>query len=478
MRHNHNRSLYEPTYPDVLSKITSGPRINMDLVECLIAVYPRATYLSQPFEVVVVLQSMIDKPLPVKVGVRTPTSIRGDQRVVIKSARPQYSLTMKPGEVGVLRLPMVAQPPTPAVRDLPIQVAVRYKPVKEAERVRPVGGGAPPSVLSVSPFKLQALSEMSFVGHDWNEAPEVITAKLDLAAKSLPEQPKLPDAHYEVLWSLREMKQERELAFSHYDEAVELAKPLGTEPLFPSLLEAVEERFGNRGMALHPAEAAAVAKIMTYTLEDAPERERFNVMENTHWFRALCQVLAARHDELNDMSRADIISQHLFNDLLHDSTMTAFHILESLVDEDLGTQAERDNYAEGIMKWFTGAGEADLAHLYLPLVLGGVAIGHVTGRNWAGNPWYFYEQMYEAYNGRLRLATDSSSVVFDMLVDLLEGYAQRMRYQRVERPSVPYTPERATTTDADLKANAQDKANPGQPPTEPRIRRLRRRDDG
>lgn len=423
---------FQPIYPDVLSTITGGPRINLGLLECAVGIYPRMAYINQPIELVIILQSMVDQPLPVKISMRLPTTDRNGQVVLIDAAKPQITFNMNPGEVGVLRLPMIARPPTKASQDLPIRVAIRFKEVT-GQRVRPPGGGAAPSILSVSPFKVQALKETSFIDHKWDESPDVLTVKLDLASKVMPGNQAMPKVKYEPLWTQTELKQEVALAKAHYDEALELAKPGVMDKLYLRMREVVAERFAARGMPLHPGEASAIAKVMTYTVEDAPTKEQNVIMENTRWFRALCHVLA-NDAATHDLDRDELISKHIFFELLYDAIMMGFHILEYNVSEDLGSTGERVNFANQVLTWFGGHGDGDLTYIYLPLVLAGVAIGRTVGRGADASPWDFHDQLVEAYNGRIRLANDSDSIVFDLLIDLLKEYSNKLRAARIDRP--------------------------------------------
>ncbi|RMG69884.1 MAG: hypothetical protein D6711_18655 [Chloroflexi bacterium] len=422
----------QPIYPDVLSTITGGPRINLGLLECAVGLYPHMAYINQPFELIVILQSMVDQPLPVKVSLRLPTTDQNGNVVLIEAAKQQVAFNMNPGEVGVLRFPMIARPPTKASQDLPIKVAIRYKEIT-GQRIRPPGGGAAPTILSVSPFKVQALKETHFIDHKWDESTDILTVKLNLAAKTMPGNPAVPKVKYEPLWTQAEHKQEIELIKAHYNEALELAKPGAMDKLFYKMREVVTERFATRGMPLHPGEATAIAKVMTYTVEDAPTKEQNVILENTRWFRALCYVLtndAATHD----LDRDELLSQHIFNELLYDAIMIGFHILEYHVTEDLGSMGERVNYANQVLTWFGGHGDGDLTYIYLPLVLAGVAIGRTVGRGADSSPWDFHDQLIEAYNGRIRLADDNSSIVFDLLMELLQNYASKLRAARIERP--------------------------------------------
>lgn len=430
---------FQPIYPDVLSTITGGPRINLGLLECAVGIYPRMAYINQPIEVVIVLQSMVDQPLPVKISLRPPTTDRNGSVVLIDVSKPQVTFTMNPGEVGVLRLPMIARPPTKASQDLPIKIAIRFKDVS-AQRVRPPGGGAPPSILSVSSFKIQALKEANFIDHKWDEAADILTVRLDLAAKVMTGNLTPPNMKYEPLWTQAELKQEVELAKAHYHEALELAKPGVMDKLYVKMRETVTERFAARNMPLHPGEAAAIAKVMTYTVEDAPSKEQNVILENTRWFRALCHVMA--NDEItHDMDRDGLICKYLFNEILYDAIMIGFHILEYQVSEDLGSTGERVNFANQVLTWFGGHGEGNLHYIYLPLILAGIAIGRTVGRGADASPWDLHSQLTEAYNERIRHADDSDSIIFDILANLLNDYANKLRAARIDRPdSSPESP--------------------------------------
>jgi len=70
---------------------------------------------------------------------------------------------LRPGEVGVLRIPIFPCRPRSPVPLFAVRVAVRYRTPNEGHAVQTTAGGAPPSVLSISSFKLQALREVAFL---------------------------------------------------------------------------------------------------------------------------------------------------------------------------------------------------------------------------------------------------------------------------------------------------------------------------
>lgn len=425
---------FKPLYPDVVGAITGGPRVNMEDLECALGVFPRRAYINQPFEVVVVLQSMIDVPAHVKVGVRVPTKDRDGEVAIIDLSQSTVNVTLEPGEVGVLSIPIIARPPTKPGKDYPIRIAIRYRADENRQRIRPPGGGVPPSVLSVSHYKLQALQEIEYVSHKWNESTEILSVYFDLVPKNMPNTPQDLKSHYEPLWTHQAMREEVKLARTYYDEAMEIAKSAADGSAYLWMLEAVEERFAKRGMPLHPGESKAIAKIMTYTVDEALTREPDIVLEETRWFKGLCAVLA-RDPNLLRENRNELISEHVFEGVMYEATLLAFRILRSRVKENLGTRDEQFAYADRLLTWFAGHGEADLSYVYLPLVLCGVVVARWVRTKVTENPWDIVDELIEAYHGRARLITGATDIVFDMLDDILEQQQRTLRAQRIERPT-------------------------------------------
>jgi hypothetical protein len=422
----------QPMYPDVLGAITGGTRISMDSLQCALGIFPRRTYINQPVEMILILQNMVDQPMQIKVGIQLPTQDKKGDPVVLDTPKKTLSLGMRPGEVGVLRVPIVPHPPTQAGSQFPVRVAVRYRIPNEGRAVRPPTGGAPPTVLSISSFKLQALREVEFAAHTWNQSAEIITSYFDIAPKRIPPVSENLQARYESLWTHEAMADEREMVLSRIPDARRVAGGLTRTRVYRPLIKAVEDRFADRGMPLHPGESSAIAKLMTYTLDEGLELEPGFQVEESRWFQTLCQVLA--HDErLEDLDRGELAVRYLFDAALYDAVLLGFGVITPKVKEDLGDTAERMNYANRILTWFAGQGEADLSYVYLPLVLGGVVINQIV-TNKDDNPWIMVLQLREAYRGRARLVTGEAAAIFTMLGELLNQAEESLRRARVPRP--------------------------------------------
>ena len=322
-------------YPDVLGAITGGTRINMEHLQCALGIFPSQTFINQPVEIVLILQNMVDQMMQVKMAIQTPKEDKQGQPVVIDTPKRMVTIGLRPGEVGVVRTPIVPRPPTGAGSKFPIRVAVRYRIARPGARVRPYTGGPPPSILGISSFKLQVLRDVKFSAETWHNSTDILTTYFDIAPRVMPDIPRELQARYESLWTHEEMVRDRELTEERIADARRVATALTKTAVYTSLLEAVEDRFAQRGLPLHPGEAIAITKMMTYTLDEGLELEPGFDVQESQWFKTLCQVLA--YDEnLEDMDKGPLAVHYLFEAALFDAILLAFGVIEPKVSEDTG----------------------------------------------------------------------------------------------------------------------------------------------
>lgn len=422
---------FEPMYPDVLGAIAGGLRVTYgNVLQVALGIFPRSAYLNQPFEVILILQSMIDQNMEVRVALNLPS--RNPDGGTIKLSAPQkdVSRTMTPGEVGVMRLPLVALPPTKPANNVPIRITIRHRS-RSGKQIRGVVRGAPPSALAASPFKLQALRDVDWVDVDNNVSPAFVTLPFDINAKEMPKLKERLKPSYEVLWTQEKMGDERRNILSKIDEARAMAITFTRAAVYNSLMNAVDERYALRGLPLHPGETAAISKMLMYTLDDRSNVDPKYKLEEQGWFQAFCQVLA--HDrEVAQWTPGDIVAGHLLEPLITDAIFVGFSLVRSRVKVDLGNDEERANYANRMLRWLSGQDEPDLVYIYLPLALGGVIINpQVTGPG--DDPWEVIDGVREAYRGRVRLVEGDAMEIFEILDKLLARGADELRRLRVPR---------------------------------------------
>jgi hypothetical protein len=425
--------LLDQMYPDALGSISRGLRTDMDGLQAALGIFPRQAFLNQPVELVLLLQNMVDQPTQVKVKVRLPSQDRKGNPLVLDSPRQQISADLEGGEVGVLRIPLIAVPPTQSTTDIPIQVTLSHKSRRGARFVRARTGGVPPSSYAVSAFKLQALRDVTFSAQPPDGEPNTLTTSFDIAPKRLDPTQYTLLARYETLWTVAEMSGERDIVLQKIEAARAVAASMTTTNLYWSIYYATEEKWARRGVTLGEGELKALTKIMTYTLSDATVNERSFSLSSSRWFQTLCYAMVA-DPNLTMLEPGVIAAQHLYDTAVFDAVMLGFRILQSRVSVKLGDEDERRAYAEKLVDWFSGFGPADVSYLYLPLVLAGVAV-NVLVSSTTESPWNMVLQLREDAKSRAAAAGKGAREIFEMLDNLLDSAEfelTRMNYSRPE----------------------------------------------
>lgn len=426
---------FDQMYPDVLGAITRNNRFTMNALQFAVGIFPSQAYINQPVEVVLILQNLVDQNMQVKVSLHLPADDRQGKLVVLDTPKPVITVGLQGGEVGVLHIPVIAYPPTLPGADMPIHVAARYRTPRLGRYVRPVAGGAPPSMLQISPFKLQVLRDIEFVARPWNDSTDIITTYFDIMPKRLPPPKEELNWRYETLWTPRRMAEENKLALSQVKAAQQIVVRLANNPDLYEYLQAItDERFATVGMPLHPGEVKAIARALVYLVKTTPKRYKTGSLEKNRWFRTLCYALAHEPDvpTWNDRS---IITYYLYEILVHDAILLSFDVVQPHLQESLGSQSEQLDYADRVLGWFGGEGEPDLAYVYLPLVLAGVVLARQVDYS-VENPWRMVGELRQSFQGRARLVSEEAIPVFNMLDKLIYRTEQELRIARVKKPAI------------------------------------------
>lgn len=423
---------FEPLYPDVLTAI-SPLRISYDAFQAAVGLFPRQVFLNQPFEVVVILQSLIDQPLQIRVTLQLPDIDSAGKPMAFEVPQPSIALHLEPGEVIAVRLPVVPVPPSQPGSSLPLGVGFQIRQPRKFKFVRALAGGAPPSILSLSPFKLLVLRDVHFASAPVGAARETVRLAFDINGRQLPAPPSGLGPVVERLWTRAQYAAERAAIAERVDDARVLATTLAPPAILEPLFDTVSDAFAARGLPLHPGEALAIAKQMAYVIDFSNSIDGPAVpQDDMRWFQALCQTLAAEPDVAN-WPPGDLVTGPLFEALLYDSVIQGFSIIRTRVKTSLGDKNERVPYANRLLGWFTGQSEPDQTYIYLPLVLAGVAVNSLVVIH-GENPWELLDAVEEAARGRVRLASRNVKEVFDLLDKLLARAADDLRRERIQRP--------------------------------------------
>lgn len=424
---------FDLIYPDVLGAITDYRRFSVGDIQYGVGVFPAQAFLNQPIEIVVVLQNMSNGDSPTRISLALPTKDRKGNPAHFVSPTLKETVRLRSAEVAVVHIPLMAKAPTQAGRGYRVRVRIENNANAAAKRVRPPDGGPPPSVLAVSPFRINALKDVHFVDEVVNN---VATISVDIASKALPaDQQMALRSSYETLWALNLLKAERQAASEKVELARQVAAGLNQGTPYNAYFEAVQERFGQVGQPLHPGEARAIARMMTYTTEEATTLEHNYDWQNTRWFKQLCQLLA--HDEgLQDLPRNDLFANDLFDAIIYDTAHLAFNVVQGVIKDNLGNLRERATYIDKLLRWLNGSGEPDLNFVYMPLAMGGLVVNPLVRVTPYENPWLVVDQISEAVAGRKTLQGDAV-IVFELMAQILKYAQDDLTTRRIGRLATP-----------------------------------------
>lgn len=358
--------------PDLLGAITGGERLNLDVVQCALAVRPSATPAGRPFLAVLLLQNASDIDVDVTARVRLPERDAANQRNRFFAQRERLLVGLRPAEVGYLALPLSSSPnakPGQGYR-LVVELEVKRMDRQKPRRVRqPEGGGlfVETELTQEAQDRIWGLQQLIFSAERAGRSGVAVPFTV-----KPPEVGKVPElaAEWVSLWTLSDHVDERVL-LERVREPLERALPqLRREVVFYPLLEAVQTRFKAGGYALKAGEAVYISKLLTLVVENgAAMAGEGESGEAPAWLLRCCRVLLDRPEAANNVPY--LTSQMIFHDVVRDAVRLGLTMVETVTGEHFGDAAEQEDYAEAVVRRLQEGG-LDFAHTYLPLVLGGL----------------------------------------------------------------------------------------------------------
>jgi hypothetical protein len=416
-----------PDFPDVLGMVTGGARLSAGAVQYALALYPTSVAVGQALEALILLQNACDRPVSVTITLHLPRKDVDGNRMSLVAPKESLTQNLGPGETGLLHVPIIPYPPTHPSEENVIGVRAEARAPRGAQMVHGRHGGRPASVLSMSPFRLNALREVGFsavvegehVVKTFNILPGSIAApQLDLTPR------------YETLWSVRELPDEQARYLALSKRAAAFAETLDPSRLLEPLIAVTETRYARAGLSLHPAESLYVGKTLIYALEDGLQAEGVYPLNEAAWFRRLITVA----DDDGLLSDRDGLIAFLYTALIRDAVRLGLVMVERASGEQLGEKADHIFYAQEVITALETQHENDLGHIYLPLILAGVLVNS-TVKDVRENPWESLARLREAWRGRIRLAGSQYGWVSEMLSNFMYEAEQVLHRGAVPRPA-------------------------------------------
>lgn len=445
-----------PNYPDLLGYITGGERYNIGVVQLALAVRPRVVRAGRPFEVIMLVQNASDVNVDVNVRLHIPDRDVNKKKGRFVAPVDQLVVGLQPAEVGYVVLPMSCLPDTGISADYRVGMELNAKPLGKPQRIRlPEGGGLfEPNSLDeatrekvddLKPLKFSASKRSSLRGTVLETAFSVMSGRVGALVDLKP--------GWVSLWSLRDHLDDRMLLLRYMETMKDVVLPaLNRNTVYKPLLAETIKRFETINFPLKPIEATFIAKLLTLIVEYAAPQQ---ATHGSHGYLAagsynLMPLLTAERlasDEpvvlprwASGMLRAIVrderaarypvqaLVRFLYDDLIYDAAVHAFHVIETATGEDLGNDSEIDSYVEQLLRMLSGDVPINFTHAYLPLILGGILIYDrvLLGDEKLGE---LLDEMREILAERRPDLTSDSEPIYNMAAQLIEQAMMKYGYK-------------------------------------------------
>lgn len=363
-----------PNYPDILGSITGGPRRQVADIQCAISSRPDRIHAGNSFEAVLLIQSLVDVEVDVRVEVEFPSQDAKKQKNMFFTGSPRIKVGLQPAEVGYITIPISCSPKTaPHDRyEIKMKVLEVKRLSRQANQIRSLQGGGTftKATLSESVQKdLGILQELSFSmegGKNFLQDTFAIDPPGGLA--SLREL----KPGWVSLWSMRDYLDDSVIIQRVQTELSQLLPHLNREVIFKPLLQTTQEHFKQADYPLHVAEAIFITKILTLAVERTAEQVRAggNVDDLPQWFKQIARILM--QDKRLAAQPAFLLCKQVFPTLLEDTIKLAFVMTSTVTHENFGSEDEIQDYANSIVDSLLGGQQLTFARTYLPLITAGV----------------------------------------------------------------------------------------------------------
>ncbi|MHB8627312.1 MAG: hypothetical protein ACYDBJ_11100 [Aggregatilineales bacterium] len=411
-------------YPDILG-IVSRQRLSLDAAHVAFGVRPAQITAGRPFEALLLVQNNADCEIDVQVRLIVPAKDRKGTlgRFVTKSDK-LIAIGLRAAEVGYVGLPVMVDFQTAPGDGYTLQIEVEIKrETRNPPPVRAAQGGTPIQLAEL-PRELQARIEplvaLTFgamaVGRP-TRSSATLTQPFTVQPPGISrlEEPARPTWH--SLWTLHESLDDTTLA-EQARPLTSIAQPqLIRQNVFFPLVHATQAACERAGYRLWAGEAVAIAKLLTLALEGGlpATGDLEEVAPYPRWFIRLCRVLL----QTPDLARfpEKLATEVLYSDLIYDAAMSGFKLLSTLTSEDMGNAEEKASYAAALAQTLSqpanGEQRLDLAHIYLPLTIGGLIVHSrlIMPREQAGD---LPELLVNARRQREPERTNDNQFVFDL----------------------------------------------------------------
>jgi hypothetical protein len=355
-------------YPDIMGDyIDARQRFDAGGLHYICSLEPVSIPPGGLAELLFLVQSAMDVPLEASLEVSLPTRTgRLGRPVEFKVAQPELGVNFAAGEVGLLRIPLTCAPDTPS-GSYDIKVTFEVSTSGPGARIRPLRS---PGRLGKSLIRDPVgLGIAPIIGVGYVAEPQTRQVlRLQVVGEPMQSQGDLSPA-FESLWTPEELPLQHKAQREVSDRRIHILHKLPADALYAALWQESQPLFENVGVSLRLGESLFLARILTYTATTFLNKE--------DWYDALLvpMWMQAMHNDLPTVDPLWVIAQVGYEHLLRLSVAMSFGLIDRAMGREVWTTEEQ----QGVMDLLSNTvcrrqGTLSPEFLYLPLILGGLAI--------------------------------------------------------------------------------------------------------
>ncbi len=357
-------------YPDVMNDLTDARRRFEQGGVQYLAEFPYAPVPAGGIaEMTLTVQNVLDVPLKVGLRLALP-EVKGRLKrlpqPLFRLFRPDMGLKLEAAEVGQLIIPVQASPHVPPGQ-YTFTLHVRAAPTAEGTRVRPERGENRLGNIKIRHLQGLGITQLVSWGFEAHKsAQQPVTLHVE-GKEEPPEEVDLkprfssewtPEAWEWIPLARREVNERR----------IHIVPLLDIGSLYLPFMKESQSSFANAGVRLHVGEAIFIAKMLTYTVT--------YLMSNAEWQDCLLVPIYA-FARMNEEPTDDVVwlvTELGYTHVLELAVALGFALIEEALQREPWAAMEQRAVREFIVECLEGEATLPGEFVYLPLVLGGMAV--------------------------------------------------------------------------------------------------------
>jgi hypothetical protein len=356
-------------YPDVMNDVLeAGERFESGAVQYLATAPEQPVPAGWVFETSLVLQSIMEVPVKVDIGVKLPRISRKLGRLpqpLFEVYRSDIHMTLTPGEVGELILPMQVRAHVPP-GDYEFAVEVQSETEGEGRRVRSQQMERRVGEIKIRHPQGMRIAQIASWGYEAKRAVrQVVGFSVSESTEATSEAVLKPS--FRSLWTPEDWDVFAEARQEANDRRVYAVPQLTPESLYLRFMEQAQSLFSSSAITLHVGEAIFVAKMLTHTVT--------YMLGQQEWQDCLLVPIYA-YANLTDQPTDDavwLVTELGFTHVIELAVALSFALSEELLERQIWSPREQRAVREFVADSLGEGKPLPTEFLYLPVVLGGLA---------------------------------------------------------------------------------------------------------